>query len=115
MDFEARKKAQELVDSLFGSKSVEMDVFGHRVIVPIPKRYEVTHHSPLVVEVDGTTLEVPREVAIETLAKSSYARGWAEGMLRAFGGPEFEKLPEEEKQKRTNEWARKLAARVVEK
>jgi len=109
---EARKKAQELVDSLFSGKSVEMDVFGHRVIVPIPKRYEVTHHSPLAVKVDST-VEVTREMAIESIARSSWARGWSEGMLRAFGGPEFEKLPEEEKQKRISEWARKLATRVV--
>lgn len=114
MDFEARKKAQELVDSLFGAKSVEMDVFGHKVIVPVPKRYQVTHHSPFIVEVNGTTLEVSREVAIETLARSSYAREWAAGMLRTFGGPEFEELPEEEKEKRINEWARRLAMRIVQ-
>jgi len=110
---EARRRAQELVDSILNGKSVEIETPGGKFIVPTPRwirRIKVVHHSPEEFKVDST---VPsREAAIDVIAASSWARNWAAGLLRAFW-PEFETLPPEVREKHIRDWSHKLAERVV--
>jgi len=106
---EVRRRAQEFVDSLLRGESIEFEGFR----IPIPrwiKRIKVVHHSPAEFRVDSVLPS--REAAIDAVASSSWARGWATGMLTTFW-PEFEALSPEEKEKHIAAWARKLAERVT--
>lgn len=103
---EARRKAQDFIDRVFpGSSSTEFE----GVKIPIPRwiRY---HSNPGEFKVDH--MLPSREAAIDAIAQSTWARGWSAGMLRAFQ-PNFEALPEAERERMISEWAHKLAAQVV--
>jgi len=104
-----RKRAQEFIDSLLKGESIEFEGFR----IPVPRwvrRVEAVHGSPPEFRVDS--MLPGREAAIDAIASSSWARGWAMGMLTAFW-PGFESLSPEEKEKHIRAWARKLAERVV--
>lgn len=99
---QARTRAQEFVDRLLaGSEHVEFE--GLRI--PVPRWVSRIRWNP-------DAEEMPREKAIETVARTSWAEGWARGMLSTFYEG-FETLREEEKRKLVEEWARKLAERVL--
>jgi len=107
--FEARKRAQEFVDSLLRGESIEFEGFR----IPVPqwvRMVKVVYGSPPEFRVDS--MLPGREAAVDAVASSSWARGWAMGMLTAFW-PEFESLSPEEKEIHIRAWARKLAERVT--
>jgi len=106
---EARVKAQELIDFIIGGRSIWFE----NVKIPVPRwvrGIKVVHHSPVEFRVDSVLPS--REAAVDAIASSSWARGWATGMLTAFW-PGFETLSPEEKERHIRVWARKLAERVV--
>jgi len=100
---EARVRAQELIDRLLpGSKYVEFEAFR----VPIPRWVSELTSNP------EERLYLGRERAVELVAESSWAKGWAEGMLRTFH-PEFETWDEVRREEEIKKWARKLAEKVI--
>jgi len=110
---EARRKAQELIDYLLKGESIEFEIPGGEFTIPVPRwirKIKVVHHSPPEFRVDSV---LPgREAAIEAVASSTWARGWATGMLSRFY-PKFNELSPSEKERLIREWSLKLAESVV--
>jgi len=110
---ETRRKAQELIDSLLGGESIEFEILGGKFTIPVPRwirEIKVVHHSAEEFAVDS---KLPsREAAVEAVASSTWARGWATGMLTRFY-PKFDELSPSEKERLIREWTLKLADAVV--
>lgn len=90
MDIEARNKATRFWGQFFRGHTV----FFEGLDIPVPMF--PTHNSPA----------LTREERITAIAESTWAKGWAEGMLATFSGRPVVKA-------RVTEMARRLAEKVV--
>ena len=106
----SHKKAQEIVDKIFGGESIEFE--GEAVCVPKwIGELRVTRQSPAMVDVNGY---ITREQAIGAIARTSWARGTARGMLEGPFGPEdFRRKPRAKQEKLVEEKARRLAETIL--